>query len=180
MRIRTTFYSRENINRKWHYSEVCKGEIFGKNIWVENPGDLPGCVDTIANFEYLYSKTYTRDSNKKVNTHFKYKISRTVTYEHPVFAKLNCFERFKLKVIMGETGYQRNPIEFWLLVATFLGVFIGLLFGILSRCDQNSSQKQIIKELQELRKDINAKEFIIENKIILSDSLAKGKGNEHE
>lgn len=173
MKIRTTFYTREITDHKHVFVKTCKGEIYGKNIWVKNPDDLPNCPNLIAEFKYLYSPSYLRVSEKKVNTHFKYKISRKKYNEEAVFAKLNLLQRFKLKMIMGETGYHRNPIEFGLLLVTFLGVMVALFWGIINWKGHKESNERLFRELQELRKDVKEKEIQVINNLHLSDSLSK-------
>ena len=173
--IRTKFYTRTNLgNGKFEHQPLFNAEIFGENIWISESDSLPGTNEKIVNFQYLFNPTYSRVSNGLVNTHFRYFISPDKK-SSKIFAKLNWWQRFKLKVIMNETGYQRNPIEFLLLTVTFLGVVSTIFITLITSYNQQQDQQKLLQEIQNMSKEVQQtiqhKQMEIHNQIDFPDTL---------
>ena len=178
-KIKTIFYTRKYLNNgEYEHNVHCEGEIFGKNIWINEANKLPETENIILNFNYLHNETYKPISKGLVNTHFRYFVHKTG--EEPklsktkIFAKLNIWKRFKLKVIMEETGWHRNPIEFSILTIMCISFCMTTMFSYFNWKHSNTEHpEKMIQELRELKEIIQSKEINIHNQIIISDSLLK-------
>lgn len=157
MKIKTKLYTREHEgNSVFKHKFLCDAEIYGKNIWISETDKLPDTPLKVIHFEYAYNKTYSKLSKNLVNTHIKYYLSKD-KLSSKLFIRLNRWQRFKLKWMTGETGYQRNPIEFILLVIAGLGLIMTTFFSILdwknSRTDNSEKLFYEIIELKEIIRD---------------------------
>lgn len=111
----------DNHEKKYH------GLLMDRNIIVKDENFLPGADKvTHINFTSDYSEVYDDVSNGVVNTRLRYPENSGQKGAYYVYCKLSWFERQLLNHIEHKALYQKEPIQFYVLLFTLFGTILGL------------------------------------------------------
>jgi len=130
LKLEINLYSRDDGYKKSYPVIIRSQNIIPKT-------KLPGFSDKMYNFRSQYHDAYAIESDEKVNTRFRYPYSTNyidsgIAGSQMLYAKLNMWQRVKLRLINKDTFYHKNRLASTTLFVNILVGIANFIFAIIN------------------------------------------------